>query len=285
MSDPAPVDAARDVAAALRLAAGLLGEGGRLEAELLLGEVLGLDRVGLLRERDRLLGEDERRRFGALVAARRAGRPVAYLLGRREFWSLDFIVDERVLIPRPETEQLVELVLSLLAVSPPGPVIDLGTGSGAVAVAIARECAAREVIAVDLSADALAVAARNVATLAPGRVGLVRGDWLAAFAADAAALVVANPPYVEDGYPGLATAALGHEPRRALAAGPAGLDAFRVLVPQALRCLRHGGWLAVEHGAEQGEAVRAIFVAAGFEAPATHTDLAGHARTTAARKP
>jgi release factor glutamine methyltransferase len=210
---------------------------------------------------------------------------MAYLLGRREFWSLEFLVDERVLIPRPETELLVETALELVAAAPSGALVDLGTGSGAVAVALARECAAREVVAVDLSAAALEVAAFNVARLAPGRVRLLRGDWLAAFAPDAVALVVSNPPYVEDGYGGLASAALGHEPRAALAAGTDGLDALRVLVPQARRCLRCGGWLVVEHGAGQGAAVRELFGAAGFVAVATRRDLAGHERATAGRRP
>jgi len=275
----------QDVASALRAGGALLGDGGRFEAELLLGAVLGLDRAGLVRERDRRLSPAETDRYATLVAARRTGRPIAHLLGRREFRSLDFLVDERVLVPRPETELLVELALELLPDSPPGPIVDLGTGSGAVAVALALECPGRAVFAVDLSAGALAVARRNVARLAPDRVSLVRADWLNAFADDCAALVVSNPPYVEDDYPDLATAALGHEPRGALAAGPEGMDALRTLVPAARRCLCSGGWLAVEHGAGQGPAVRALLAAAGFEAVTTRVDLAGLERTSAGRKP
>lgn len=273
------------VGAAVLAAAAALGEAGRFEAELLLGEVLGLDRVGLLRERSRALAPSELARFRALLAARLAGAPVAYLLGRREFWSLDFEVEPGVLIPRPETEVLVELACALLADAPAGPVLDLGTGSGAVAIALAVECPTREVLAMDRSAAALAVARRNVERLAPGRVALVRGDWLGAVGAARAAAIVANPPYVEDDYPGLATDALRHEPREALAAGPAGLDALEAIIRDAPRCLLASGWLALEHGAGQGPAVRELLAGAGFERVATRRDLADLERVSYGRKP
>jgi len=273
------------VGAVVLAAAAALGEAGRFEAELLLGEVLGLDRVGLIRERSRVLAPAEFARFRALLAARLAGAPVAYLLGRREFWSMSFVVEPGVLIPRPETEILVELACALLADAPAGPVLDLGTGSGAVAIAVAVECPTREVVAVDRSAAALAVARRNVERLAPGRVALLRGDWLGAVADARAAAVLANPPYVEDDYPGLATDELRHEPRAALAAGPAGLDALEAIVRDAPRCLLDGGWLALEHGAGQGPAVREMLAGAGFERIATRRDLADLERISYGRKP
>lgn len=273
------------VGAAILAAAAALGEGGRFEAELLLGEVLDLDRVGLLRERSRPLAAAELARFQALLDARLAGTPVAYLLGRREFWSMSFVVEPGVLIPRPETEVLVELACALQADAPEGPLLDLGTGSGVVAVTLAVECATREVFAVERSPAALAVARRNVQRLAPGRVGLVRGDWLDALAENCAAVVVANPPYVEDDYPGLATDALRHEPRDALAAGPAGLDALAAIVGGARRCLRAGGWLALEHGAGQGPAVRGLLADAGFDSVATRRDLADLERVSYGRQP
>lgn len=258
--------------------------GGRLEAELLIGHVLGLDRLGLLRERDRPLDAATAAACLALVARREAGEPVAYLTGRREFWSLALEVDPRVLVPRPETEVLVETALALAAQAPDGVIVDVGTGSGAIALALAHELPARRIIAVDDSADALAVAAANFACHAAGRIELRQGDLLQEFAAASLALVVSNPPYVEDGYPGLSTVALCHEPRHALAAGPDGLDVIRRLVPQARDALREGGWLALEHGATQGPAVRALLAADGFRDLVTQRDLAGHERVTAGRR-
>ncbi len=277
--------AAADVGAAILIGAAALGDGGRFEAELLLGEVLGLDRIGLLRERSRALAPAELARFEALLAARLEGMPVAYLLGRREFWSMSFQVDPGVLIPRPETEVLVELARALLADAPDGPVLDLGTGSGAVAIALAVECKTREIFALDRSAAALTIARRNAERLAPGRVRLVRGDWLDAIAASRVAVIVSNPPYVEDAYPGLATGELRHEPRAALAAGPTGLDALTAIVDGARRCLLAGGWLALEHGAGQGAAVRALLASARFEGIATRRDLADLERVSYGRKP
>lgn len=281
----ARLSAAADVGAAILIGAAALGDGGRVEAELLLGEVLGLDRTGLLRERSRALAPAELVRFEALLVARLDGMPVAYLLGHREFWSMSFLVDPGVLIPRPETEVLVELARALLADAPDGPVLDLGTGSGAVAIALAVECETREIFAVDRSAAALTVARRNVERLAPGRVRLVRGDWLDAIAATRVALIASNPPYVENAYPGLATGELRHEPRAALAAGPTGLDALTAIVRRAGRCLLAGGWLALEHGADQGPAVRELLAGAGFEGIATRRDLAGLERVSYGRKP
>ena len=274
-----------DVAGALQIATAVLAPNGRLDAELLLGAALGLDRIGLLRERTRVLSEVECARLRELISQRRRGVPVAYLLGLREFWSLTFIVDSRVLIPRPETEGLVEVGCELAARAPAGPIADLGTGSGAVAVALARECAERPVLALDASRAALAVAQLNVARLAVGRVDLVNGDWLAGLAPDRFALIVSNPPYVEDDFPDLATAALGHEPRAALAAGADGLDDLRRIVPDARRCLQAGGWLALEHGASQGPAVRALLAGAGFTDIDTRRDFAALERISLGRRP
>ncbi len=276
-----PLPAGTKLAAALLAAATALDS--RLEAELLLAHLLGLDRAGLLRERERELDALTLEALRVLVARRAEGVPIAYLTGRREFWSLELEVDARVLVPRPETELLVETALALAAHAPPGPIVDVGTGSGAVAVALARELPAREILAVDDSAAALAVAAINVARLAPDRVTLRESDLLAAFDADCCALVVSNPPYVEDDWPDLASTALRHEPRHALAAGADGLDVIRRLVVDARRCLRAGGWLALEHGATQAPAVRRLLAQAGFRDLLTQRDLAGHERVSAGR--
>lgn len=271
------------VAEALRLVASDLGSG-RLEAELLLGHLLGLDRVGLLRERERKLDADTLAALERLVAARHTGVPVAYLTGRREFWSLDFAVDARVLVPRPETELLVETVLALAARAPGGPIVDVGTGSGVIATALARELPTREIIAIDDSTDALAVAGANLARLAPGRVTCVHADLLSPFAVGTLAIVASNPPYVEDGYPGLADDSLRHEPRHALAAGVDGLDVIRRLVAAAWACLCVDGWLVLEHGATQGAAVRALLATTGFADLVTQRDLAGLERVSAGRR-
>lgn len=270
------------IASALAAAATRLGA--RLDAELLLGHLLGMDRIGLLKEREQILDPAVEAALQALVVRRADGEPVAYLTGRREFWSLEFIVDPRVLVPRPETELLVETALALAARAPAGTVVDVGTGSGAVAVALARELPARQVVALDDSTDALAVAAQNVARLAPGRVDLRESDLLSACGNDSFAMVVSNPPYVEADWPELA-ANLRHEPRHALVAGRDGLDVIRRLVADARRCLHRDGWLVLEHGARQGAAVRALLAEAGFVDLVTQRDLAGLERVSAARWP
>lgn len=271
------------IAAALSASATALAS--RLDAELLLGHLLGLDRSGLLRERERALDAATLDALSALVAQRADGVPLAYLTGRREFWSLDFAVDARVLVPRPETELLVETALALAAGAPDGFVVDVGTGSGAIAVALAHELPARKILAVDDSPAALAVATANVARLAPGRVQVIESDLLAACDADCCALIVSNPPYVEEDWPELAHGVLRHEPRHALAAGADGLAVIRRLVVEARRCLRADGWLALEHGATQGAAVRRLLGAAGLCDVVTQRDLAGHERVSAARRP
>lgn len=258
----------------------------RLDLELLLGEVLGLNRAGLLRERDTRVDDDDAARFTSLLGALRDGRPVAQLLGRREFWSLSLEIDDHVLIPRPDTELLVETGLRLLGEAPPGAIVDLGTGSGAVALALASELEGQVVLGVDDSSAALRVAARNVARLAPRQVRLLRGRWLAALAPASCALIVANPPYLEAGDPALAAdGALRYEPAHALASGPEGLDDLREIAIAAPRCLMAGGWLALEHGASQGAAVRGLLAATGFEHIDTLRDLAGHERVSCGRRP
>ena len=272
--------------ALLQTALAEYGPEARLDLELLLGEVLGLNRAGLIRERSMLVNTEQVARFKALLAGWREGRPVAQLLGRREFWSLALMVDEHVLVPRPDTELLVETGLALLAEAPAGAVVDLGTGSGAVAIALASELGGRPVIAVERSAAALRVAALNIGRHANERVLLVQGRWLEALAPACAALIVSNPPYLEDADPGLrADGALRFEPRQALAAGPAGLDDLAAIARTAPLHLQPGGWLALEHGATQGPAVRELLRAAGFDAIATLRDLAGHDRVTRGRNP
>ena len=223
-----------------------------------------------------------RERFAALVARRARGEPLAYLTGRREFWSLELAVDARVLVPRPETERLVELALARGAADQPLAVLDLGTGSGAIALALAHERPRWRVTAVDASRDALAVATGNAQRLGIA-LELLPSDWFGALAGRRFDLIASNPPYVADGDPHLV--ALAHEPRGALCAGPDGLTALRAIVAAAPAHLARGGWLLVEHGADQGPAVRALLAAAGLDGIETATDGAGRARVGTGRMP
>jgi len=253
----------------------------RLDAELLLAHVLHTDRVGLYTGFDKPLLETELAAFRELIRRRLAGEPIAYLVGRQEFWSLPLAVDARVLVPRRDTETLVEVALRRAPAAT--RIADVGTGSGAVALALAKERAGADVVATDASQDALAVARANAEALGLP-VRFVAGDLLAPLDG-AFDLIVSNPPYIPTGdLAGLAPE-VGREPRGALDGGPDGLDALRRLVAGAPARLVPGGILAVEHGFDQGERVRALLHAADFEAIETARDLGGNERVTSgARK-
>jgi len=254
-----------------------------LDAELLLAQVLGARRSALAADPARELAPAEAAALESLAARRLRGEPLAYLTGRREFWSLELEVTPDVLVPRPETELLVERALAALAGIPAPAVLDLGTGSGAVALAIARERPDAAVTAVDASAAALAVARANAARLAIANVRFRRGSWYAPIAGARFELVVANPPYLAADDPALA--ALACEPRAALVSGPTGLEALARVCAGAPSVLAAGGALLTEHGAGQGAAVRARMADAGFTGVATHRDLAGRERVTEGRLP
>ncbi|MFT4197387.1 MAG: peptide chain release factor N(5)-glutamine methyltransferase [Pseudoxanthomonas sp.] len=266
-------------AAASRLSA----PDGRHEAEWLLLHVLGRDRAWLFAHADHAPEATQRAAFEALLARRLAGEPVAYLTGRRGFWTLDLEVDPATLIPRPETELLVELALQRLPGDAACAVADLGTGSGAIALAIASERPLAQVTATDASAAALAVARRNATAHGLERVRFVRGDWFAPLRGERFDLVASNPPYIAAGDPHLAQGDLRFEPAAALAAGADGLDDIRRIVAQAPAHLRPRGWLLLEHGHEQGAAVRALLVAAGLAEVATCRDLEARERVTLGR--
>ncbi len=253
------------------------------EAELLLGHVLDLDRAVLLSRGERVLAADEQQRFEQLVMRRLGGEPVAYLTGHRGFWSLDLEVDPGVLVPRPETELVVELALEWLAGRARPLVLDLGTGSGAIALAIASERPDARIDAVDASVAALAVARRNAARLGIDNVRWLAGDWFGPVAALGYDLIASNPPYVAADDPHLP--ALATEPQSALVAGPTGLEAIEQIARGAAARLLPGAMLVVEHGADQGPAVRSLFGIAGLVDVRTHTDLAGRERVTCGRRP
>lgn len=260
----------------------------RLDADLLVAHVLGTTRTGLYGCFDRPVPDDERDALRELVRRRAAHEPIAYLLGERGFWTLDLHVDPRVLVPRPETERIVELALETVGVHRDHPwrVVDVGTGSGAIALALASELPAATVLGSDTSAGALEVAADNAERCGlRDRVRLVRDDLLGALVRKRAQvdIVVSNPPYIATTERGIMDRdVLEHEPHEALFAGHDGLDVIRRLLPQAQKVLVPGGLLLVEFGAAQGEAVRSL-AAQHFERVAIAKDLAGHDRVLIAR--
>ena len=270
-----------DLRTELAAATARLGE--RADAEALLLHVLGQPRSWLFAHADDTLDMDVRTAFEALVARRAAGEPVAYLTGRRGFWTLELEVTPATLIPRPETELLVELALERLPRDAVCRVADLGTGSGAIALALASERPQAQVIATDASAEALAVARRNARRLGIGNVQFAQGDWLTPLADERFALIVSNPPYIEAADPHLAQGDLRHEPAAALASGVDGLDAIRRIVAGAPAHLGAGGWLLLEHGWNQGDAVRALLREAGYAAVFTAQDLEARDRVSAGR--
>lgn len=255
------------------------GPESKLEADLLLAHVLGVARAWLFANREHVVDADRARALLALVERRVAGEPVAYLLGRREFWSLPLEVTADVLIPRPETELLVETALDFIPADAALRVADLGTGSGAVALAIATERPRCEVHASESSPRALQVAGRNVAAIAPGRVSLHLGSWLEPLPGPFH-VIVSNPPYVAAGDPHLAEGDCRFEPREALTPGADGMAAIRRIAEDALPRLEPGGLLAFEHGFDQGAASRALLMQLGYTHVETRKDLAGRERVT-----
>ena len=255
------------------------------EAEALLAHALGRTPAWLYAHGDAALDADTVQRFGALVARREAGEPVAYLTGERGFWRFGLRVTADTLIPRPETERLVELALERLPPAAPARVADLGTGSGAIALAIASERPAAQVVATDLSDAALDVARDNAQRLGAGNVTFRAGRWYAALDGERFDLIASNPPYIADGDAHLGQGDLRFEPRGALASGADGLDDLRQIAAGARDHLRSGGWLLVEHGWDQGDAVRALFAAAGLVDVATAPDLEHRDRVTLGRAP
>lgn len=257
----------------------------RIDAQMLLLHVLGRQsggRAWLLTHDEDMLTGPQADAYAALCARRLGAEPVAYLLGRKEFYGLDLAVDARVLDPRPDTETLVDWALELMPVqTQAGPacrVVDLGTGSGAIALALQSQRPGATVWAVDASADALAVASANATRLQLG-VQFAHGSWLQPLAGQAPFdLIVSNPPYIRDDDPHLQ--ALAHEPLSALASGADGLADIRAIIAQAPALLSSSGWLLMEHGWEQADAVAALLHDAGFDRVQHRHDLGGIARCT-----
>jgi release factor glutamine methyltransferase len=255
-----------------------------VDAECLLAHALDRPRSWLYAHADDGVDAATAQRVAALIERRRAGEPVAYLTGRRGFWTFDLQVTPATLIPRPETELLVELALDRLAVDRATRIADLGTGSGAIALALASERPLAEVLATDASADALAVAQANARELRVANVQFRLGDWCAALQMHDFDLIASNPPYIASDDQHLHQGDLRHEPPDALASGSDGLDAIRSIVAAAPAHLLEGGWLLLEHGLDQGERVRALMRDAGFVDVHTTCDLESRDRVTCGRR-
>ncbi len=254
------------------------GADARLDAELLLAHALGTSRTHLYAWPEREPDAGQRAVFEQLLEARKRGEPIAYLTGHREFFSLDLAVTPAVLIPRHETELIVELALLRVPPDRACRIADLGTGSGAIALAIARERPRAHVTATDASPAALDVARGNAARLGIGNVAFAAGDWCAALDGERFDLIVSNPPYIAADDAHLAEGDLRFEPAAALASGVDGLDAIRRIVEAAPQHLADGGSLLLEHGWDQAARVRALLEAAGFDRVASARDILGHER-------
>ena len=256
----------------------------RLDAELLLAAALGKSRSYLHTWPEKIVSSESALIFADYLQRRRAGEPVAYILGQQGFWNLDLEVAPHTLIPRPDTELLVETALQLLPATPAN-VLDLGTGSGAIALALASERAAWQVTAVDRVLEAVALAERNRQRLALDNVTVLNSHWFSALADHRFDLIISNPPYIAAGDVHLAEGDVRFEPESALVAGPDGLDDIREIVAAAPQHLNPGAWLMLEHGYDQGAPVRDLLQGAGLTQVESRKDLGAHERITLGRLP
>ena len=259
-----------------------ISESPRLDAEILMGLVLRKPRSFMHAWPEKSLDLQESANFEALVRRRYSGEPVAYITGIREFWSIPLRVSPQVLIPRPDTELLVEKALLHIPDEDDIHVLDLGTGSGAIAISIAAERPLCSITATDASADALAIARQNVRQADLANVTCLSGNWTEPVADKQFTIIVSNPPYVREDDEALSN--LRFEPLSALASGKDGLDDIRILAAHCMPLLTNDGWLMMEHGAEQKDAVAAVLEEAGWRDITCHNDLAGLPRVTAARR-
>ncbi|MDA8497468.1 peptide chain release factor N(5)-glutamine methyltransferase [Citrobacter sp. Igbk 17] len=259
-------------------------ESPRRDAEIILEFVTGKGRTYILAFGETQLTEAQCEQLNALVARRQRGEPVAHLTGVREFWSLPLFVSPATLIPRPDTECLVEQALARLPASP-CRILDLGTGTGAIALALASERPDCTVTAVDRMQDAVELANRNRLNLAIDNVRVLQSDWFSALSGQQFEMIVSNPPYIDEQDPHLAQGDVRFEPLSALVAGASGLADIMLIIDQSRRVLTTGGYLLLEHGWQQGEAVRDAFTRAGYQAVETCRDYGGNERITLGRIP
>lgn len=259
-------------------------ESPRRDAEILLGFVTGKTRTFILAFGETPLSADQQQQLATLLARRARGEPVAHLVGEREFWSLPLFVSPATLIPRPDTECLVEQALSRLPASP-CRILDLGTGTGAIALALASERPDCHVIAVDVIPEAVALAQRNAAHLGMKNVEILQSSWFSALDGQPFSLIVSNPPYIDEQDPHLAQGDVRFEPLTALVAAENGLADLHSIIADARQYLQAGGWLLLEHGWQQGAAVREIFERYGWQQVETCRDYGGNERLTLGQKP
>ena len=269
----------------LKQAAGLLpADTARLDAEVLLAHALEKTRSHLHAWPEKLLSAEQQTQFQQLLQARIQGEPVAYLTGQREFWSLPLGLTPATLIPRPETETLVALALERIPADSHAVIADLGTGSGAIALAIAHERPGCQLLATEVSAAAIETASANAKQLGIENIEFLCGDWCTPLQARQLDVIVSNPPYIKDSDPHLQQGDVRFEPHTALAAGPQGMDDLTRIAHCARQHLRTGGWLLMEHGYHQRDAVTKLLVACGFNNIADHQDDAGLSRVVTAQQ-
>lgn len=269
------------VAASLQMAVRTLrshSDSPQLDAEILLCKVLEVSRSALIVRGEDPVSDDSRQAYEELIARRVQGAPISYLTGSREFWSLELTVTPDVLVPRPETELVVELALALCPLDQTRSVLDLGTGSGAIALAIAAERPSVRITGIDVSAPALAVAMQNSRKLELPRVQWRIGSWFDAVPGERFDIIVANPPYVAADDPALTK--LAAEPLLALSSGPTGLEALAAIIDRAALHLNPRGWLLLEHGSTQADQVAGMLDAQGFSGIRSHHDYSGKPRVT-----
>ncbi len=276
------------IAQCLRLAHELesVSDSARLDIELLLCHVLQKNRTYLFTWPDKILSPEQAEEFLQFFNRRKTGEPIAHILGQREFWSLPLAVNNSTLIPRPDTELLVELVLELFAddAQQQRSCLDLGTGTGAIVLAVASEKPAWQLVGVDKSADAVALAEKNRSDLQFAHVQIVQSDWFTAIPAQQFDVIVSNPPYIDPQDPHLEQGDVRFEPRSALIADNKGLADIELIIQQGWDYLREQGWLLLEHGYDQGQVARDLFGARGFVQVETRKDLGGNERVTLGKK-
>ncbi len=256
----------------------------RLDAEVLVMHACGIGRSELITRHDAALTDEQQNRLEGLLVRRKRGEPVAYITGTREFWSMELDVTPGTLIPRPETELLVEKALEHIPRDAEWTIADLGTGSGAIALAITKERPHCRVIAADNSPAALEVARSNAKKFGLTNIEFHEGDWFAALAGATFDMILSNPPYIRAGDPHLKQGDVRFEPATALVAGAEGLDAIRHIARHAREFLKPGGWLLFEHGWDQAEAIGDYLRQQGYRNIVSHTDLTGHARVAGGRR-